>query len=789
MPRKETATTSLDRQLEKLKTPQTNQFEVKRGRESFLYEYSEAAGVDCDTHYALAVDGLKSLCELDLRLEHYKATLFDYSTKDWSRANRTQDECQKMDSELERFVWEAIAPYFLLADCHKVFEWLIYKFRIHESLPDVLIVALCPYSETQLFPKLLQCMPKFKKKSHKWHFLYANQKTGTPVSRNGLIAHVKTRSWFMSEINRAAGCSDCQNVVVNCTSLWMGVLSDTGNGADGPDEVMISLAIDYCSRGFNSGSKDRIMSAIAVFSFIVSKYNLQPHVVTSFLKKSCSSMRKNDSLLEVCIRNYLLMLVVISQSQALDALPSPVAQLVIKFLPVISETANTESLSRLLASSFDPGSESFLDDLKSCCSQLKKIPKKLLEAIEIAAFKKWSSTSDLEERAAVVCLLLKLQVTTGQKRIEIILNQLLTEPDFFPEIVEMLTVNEHRQRPSFDPLADNWQAVMLLLEHFHHPYSFLYSTNVMTTCFTLLKESFLIDFGSDYFKKSLLDVITNCLKQEDIDQSSFDVSVILEALKFMRHDKGQKECLEMLTRIMASATVKDRLEMTKKLAVSFTFIGSNLVKCDDKRSLEIVNETIDSLAPLLVSKPTDGNFKEVSSILDVFIDTLPDVPSHRRLDIFRRILSLASDPQWSAMTVVKLVEANFGPRRPDHTGLNFAAQLLPHLPKDHHQVILDTMLDLVMNKSRSLIVHVHGIELMQSDEFKVKTARFMALIAPECSKLCVNVPLIVKSLVDSLKGSASGDGAAKDVQKKVENFLLVAIGKVIKSTFNCIIQC
>lgn len=813
--------TSLGRQLERLKRPETNQFSVKRGRDSFLYSSEEAASIDSDTHYSLALEGFESLCTLDPSLTHFHSTLLDHSAKDWSRTNCTRDVLQRMDKEVESFVWRGIAPHFLLRDSHKVLEWLIHKFRVHEAIPDTLILALSPFSETRLFPKLLQCVERLKSKSHKWHFLYPNQKTGTPVSKNGLISHVTTRSWFMAEMNRSVTMSSCQPVLVHATSMWMGVLSDHGHNS--PDQVMISLAIEFCIQGFKSPSKDRVMSAITVFSFIASKYTLQPSVVRSFLKKSASRMTRNG-LLEQCIKNYLLMLLVICRSQEVEKLPESVLKVVLKFLPVIQEDpwmGSCEELVQVLVSSLDTESKTYFEDVsrilegkgilgeekKTILGEGKKrIPRRLVPFLEVSAKKRFEGTSDPCERADVVAGLLRLQVSSGQSMISSVLSQLLSDGSFFPEVVEKLTLLPGtRKRPVFDPTRDAWKSLLLLLEHFMPPRMFLGSTQVLTHSFSLLKESFLVDSGSDFFKRSLLSVITNCTKQSDVNlnEANFDTSVLLDSLKFIRHDASHKECFDLLMKVLTkNGTTRDRQEMAKKLAISFSFIGTNLSKCDDRFSLEMLNETIDRLVPLILSKDSDlkvskdGDPKvseedsaSISSLLQIFIDALPDIPNHRRLDIFSRILHLAADPKWSALTIVKLVEANFGPGRPDFVGLNFSVELLPHLPPDHHQVIFDTLTDLLVNKSNSLMVTIHGMELKRTDELKVKLSRFMASIASEGNKLSVNVPSIVRSLVDTLPSLVpSSDDGKSETRKRIENSLLLAIERVSVSSASLLLS-
>lgn len=183
--------TSLEKQLKRLKTPQTEAFRQQRYRVSFLYERKEAAAIDCDTHARLARKGFKKLVKLDPNLERFQE-LFSEQSKEIERAVLQQDENEELTKFCRKYINNAIVPFFMLTHCHETLEYLIYKYQVHNYQTNDLLCALLPYHETRLFARALQVLNNLDPKL--WGWLEPYRKEGVAVPKQRIIDVLSSRS-------------------------------------------------------------------------------------------------------------------------------------------------------------------------------------------------------------------------------------------------------------------------------------------------------------------------------------------------------------------------------------------------------------------------------------------------------------------------------------------------------------------------------------------------------------------------------------------------------------------
>lgn len=155
-----TKVTSLSAQLKRLQVPQTNLLNVvaDRRRVSFLYDPSEAANLDAEAVYCLAMNGLEQLKQIDVNtFESFELTLFNPTSITFERAIENKQVNEKLNAELRRFLIH-LAPYFMLKPAHKCFEWLVYRYQIHAYNLDEMFMCVLPYHETNYFVRAIQML-------------------------------------------------------------------------------------------------------------------------------------------------------------------------------------------------------------------------------------------------------------------------------------------------------------------------------------------------------------------------------------------------------------------------------------------------------------------------------------------------------------------------------------------------------------------------------------------------------------------------------------------------------
>jgi U3 small nucleolar RNA-associated protein 10 len=126
------ASTSLSAQLKRLQVPQTHLLTSlsDRRRVSFLYDPKEAANLDSEAVYCLAINGLEQLKQIDPEtFESFETTLFSSTSVTFERAVQSKQVNQSLDTEIKRFLIH-LSPYFMLKPAHKCFEWLVFRYKV-----------------------------------------------------------------------------------------------------------------------------------------------------------------------------------------------------------------------------------------------------------------------------------------------------------------------------------------------------------------------------------------------------------------------------------------------------------------------------------------------------------------------------------------------------------------------------------------------------------------------------------------------------------------------------------
>lgn len=187
--------TSLSEQLKRLQVPQTNILSsvADRKRVSFLYDPKEAANLDSEAVYSIAMNGLEQLKSIDREtFESFELTLFNSTSITFERGIQTKQVNEKLNTEIRRFLLH-LSPYFMLKPAHKAFEWLVYRYQIHTYNIDDMFMCILPYHETNYFVRALQ-MLDFERNQfvdvQLWSWLIENQKQGVQLASSTLATRI-----------------------------------------------------------------------------------------------------------------------------------------------------------------------------------------------------------------------------------------------------------------------------------------------------------------------------------------------------------------------------------------------------------------------------------------------------------------------------------------------------------------------------------------------------------------------------------------------------------------------
>lgn len=222
-------------------------------------------------------------------------------------------------------------------------------------------------------------------------------------------------------------------------------------------------------------------------------------------------------------------------------------------------------------------------------------------------------------------------------------------------------------------MNNEWQKVTHILEAIQTGVEFSNSAVLMSTLFELLRLTFCgeEESSTEYFRKLLMGGIDACLLQVDTDSNKFDLHTIIDSFRHHKTKENQCQALHLIS--MVSEHFKK--EILQNIVLIFGYIGSSLMKCNEDYALTTLSESMNALIPTIVSEEQSVH----DSVVDVFIDSLLDIPAHRRLTLFTTLASLvnSSSVLWyiSARLLERSIRKDVG-HMVEETYASFAAEVV-----------------------------------------------------------------------------------------------------------------
>ncbi|KAJ6235891.1 heat repeat-containing protein [Anaeramoeba flamelloides] len=163
---------------------------------SLIFKPKEALEITNETLQRMALKGLNSLIQQDVRLSRRQGSLLDRSRVDFDRLSLTENENEKLNEELKKFV-PLLSPYFMDSNAHYIIEYFIRIYKIHLYNPDLMVKMGLPFHSTSLFTRLLQVL---NLNGTKWYFLGSVKRSGHNLTRSTIAATSLRNVWLIREI-------------------------------------------------------------------------------------------------------------------------------------------------------------------------------------------------------------------------------------------------------------------------------------------------------------------------------------------------------------------------------------------------------------------------------------------------------------------------------------------------------------------------------------------------------------------------------------------------------------
>ncbi|KAH7128267.1 hypothetical protein B0J11DRAFT_566908 [Dendryphion nanum] len=342
---------SLQKQLAAIAATSTHQLDLKAQRnahgKSLLFEPKVAASQSFDAIYAICYDGYRNLCALDPRFLSFARTLFSEQSKDEDRAQMNKAENEELDRVLESFI-TLVGPRLLLKPAEKALEWLVRRFRVHETNTECLVLTYLPYHGTPQFLSLLSILPPNPPPTLRFLHPYLSPPTNPPRSTI-VYTSVNTPLFFAALQAYAVKVFQARHQGSSLLSFWAsvttqaidGILENSQSGRreiqDQKTEQLLLKVLPSLNACLQlSELPEAVMGSYMIIIVLATKASFEDKILDSLLEAVIRS--QNSQTLESC----LMCMAVLAEERTRLTLPSPVSKRLFKIDSLIQ---NLQSLS------------------------------------------------------------------------------------------------------------------------------------------------------------------------------------------------------------------------------------------------------------------------------------------------------------------------------------------------------------------------------------------------------------------------------------------------------------
>ncbi|XP_067620823.1 HEAT repeat-containing protein 1 homolog [Eurosta solidaginis] len=214
--------------------------------------------------------------------------------------------------------------------------------------------------------------------------------------------------------------------------------------------------------------------------------------------------------------------------------------------------------------------------------------------------------------------------------------------------------------------TDAWKQGVALLELLEHKKKLEETEHLMPALFNLLRFCLELEEQTlgEYTKQLTLSTLLHCCQRaqsagvrlsKTLPKSAFRIDLIVQCVRGTQNPQTQNNALLLLSHCAALFPQ----QVLHSVVDVFTFMGSSVARYDDAFSFHIINNVIESIVPILVrsqhAKLHEANTDAlVIPVLKVFSDILLDVPEHRRMPLYSKLLQTlgANRYLWTFLCIV-----------------------------------------------------------------------------------------------------------------------------------------
>lgn len=182
-----------------------------------------------------------------------------------------------------------------------------------------------------------------------------------------------------------------------------------------------------------------------------------------------------------------------------------------------------------------------------------------------------------------------------------------------------------------------WKRGITILEFIQRAENIEHEELLIAVLFELLRMCLVFEEQSplEYTNQLLLSTIYHlATKKMPIPDAHLQVNLISQCIRLSHNPQTHHHALLVLVELFK---ITDSDTALHNIMPIFTFMGSSVLRQDDAYSIQIITKTIETIVPIVNSTDDETH---AAAILRIFVVSLPDIPEHRRIPLFVKLLQL-----------------------------------------------------------------------------------------------------------------------------------------------------
>ncbi|KAJ3324436.1 HEAT repeat-containing protein 1 [Boothiomyces sp. JEL0866] len=162
-----------------------------------------------------------------------------------------------------------------------------------------------------------------------------------------------------------------------------------------------------------------------------------------------------------------------------------------------------------------------------------------------------------------------------------------------------------------------------------------------------------IEYAKQLVLSSLGSIMSECPEASELTEETLRTDLIVQCIRFTDNPQTHNSALLLLAAI---GKILPDIVLVNIMPV-FTFMGANILRQDDNYSFHVVQQTLETILPSLLNSGEEDSLTYVKAILDIFVNALTHVPSHRRLRLFTILIKTLGAKEYLGSLIVLLLSS------------------------------------------------------------------------------------------------------------------------------------